>query len=88
MTKDKAIKVLGAETVQSLEEKSVEALKEGIVVSEASMKQMKEELEANEEYKGLKERLKDVSSGTREVNKRQKSIIQFSLSLLAEKGNN
>lgn len=84
MTKDKALKILGAETVEILEAKDALALKEGIVVSESAMKQMKEELEANEEYKSLKERLKDVSSGVREVNKRQRAMIAYSLSLLED----
>ena len=46
------------------------------------MVRIKKELENNDKYVNLKQSLKDLSAGKREVDKRQKAIILVALSLL------
>jgi len=83
---DKIEKALGKETMADLESLSEELLKDHTVVAEFSIKNAIAELEANLKYQELKESLKALSAGLREVKKRQNSIIQYCLSLLEDKG--
>ena len=51
-----------------------------------SIKQAKEELDATQEYQQLKADKSDLEGGLRDVKKRQNAIIQYSLHLMEEKG--
>lgn len=80
-------KILG-ETIQELDAQDTDALKQSIVRADQSIKQASDELEANPKFQELKESLKAVSEGLREVKKRQNAIVQYSLHLIEEKGKN
>lgn len=79
-------KALGKETVDSLGAGQPDELKITIVKAEQAMKEAKEELEANTKYQEIKEGLKALSEGMKEVNKRQRAVIEYCLHLLEEKG--
>lgn len=79
-------KALGKETMADLESLSMEVLKDRLVAAESSIKQAIDELEANPKYQEIKDSLKALSEGLREVKKRQNAIIQYSLSLMEDKG--
>lgn len=83
---EKIEKTLGLETVKELEAFDEASLKKRIVEANQAMKQVAEELEANEKYQEIKENKKALESGKREVNKRQKAVIAYCLSLLDSKG--
>jgi hypothetical protein len=83
---DKLERTLGKDTIADLNAVPVDMLKAHIVASEQSMKAAKEELEANPQYQELRENLKALSQGLREVNTRQRAIIQYCLHLIEEKG--
>ena len=72
------------EFTKELETKSVEELKQIIAASCANIKDAVDELEANPKFQELKESLKAISEGLREVKKRQNAIIQYSLHLIEE----
>jgi len=57
-------------------------LKQRIYLSNKAMQEVQEELEANPEYQALKENLKALSSGKREVFARQRAIIKYALELI------
>jgi len=79
---DKITKLLGSDLMQELNSLSSSDLKEKIIVAESMLKVAREELEANPNFQRLKDDLKDLSAGLREVNKRQKAIIDYALSVL------
>lgn len=79
-------KVLGKDTIQLLDQESVEGLQVKVTQSQASIKQACDELEANPKYQELKESLKALSQGLREVKTHQNAVAQYSLHLLEEKG--
>lgn len=83
---EKLEKVLGEETVAALSQSQVDELERSIVKAEASVKEAQEELEANPKYQELKESLKALSEGLKDVKKRQRAIVQYALHLLEEKG--
>ena len=81
---EKIVKILGEERVNEIQAKSKEELKEQIVQSEQAIKQAEEELEAKPSYQQLKEDLKAISQGLKEVRKFQKAISQLCLNNLEE----
>lgn len=81
---EKISKILGKDTIDSLNAQSVAELKNSIYVAEASIKDAVDELEANPKFQEIKESLKAISEGMKEVKKRQKAITQYSLHLLEE----
>ncbi len=83
---EKLIKSLGRSTTEDLDKMTVDELRNTIVHAESSMKQAKEELEDNPRFAAMKESLSDLSAGMREVNKRQRAIIQYALLKLEENG--
>ena len=83
---NKIEKALGKDKMAELEGLSAEELKSAIVAAESSVKQATDELERNQEFQALKESIKAMSEGLREVKKRQSNITQYSLHLLEEKG--
>ena len=83
---EKIEKALGKELMADLEAQDVAALKNRLVAAELSINHATDELEANPDYQRVKEDLKALSEGLREVKKRQNAIIQYSLSLIESKG--
>lgn len=83
---EKIEKTLGDETVSTLIGLSPEELKLRVLVAEVGMKEAQDELDANEEYQALKESKKDMEAALKDVNKRQKAVIAYSLHLLEGKG--
>ncbi len=79
---DKAIKALGEETLKEMEAMDTDALKKRIVEANESMRQVDDELEANEKYQETRENLKALTAGKRDVNKRQNAVIAVALHLL------
>jgi hypothetical protein len=79
-------KLLGPDTINDLKIMPKEELVNTVVQSEVSIKTAQEELEANEKYQELKEAVKAMSAGLREVKQRQNAIIQYCLHLKEEGG--
>lgn len=79
---DKVCKILGDETTVEMGALSDEDIKQRIIGASSAMKQVKDELEANPKYQDLKEDLKALTAGKKEVDKRQKAIIAYALHLL------
>jgi hypothetical protein len=79
-------KILGDDTLQHLDSCPVDVLKDTVCIAEHAINEALRELESNLKYQELKESLKAVTAGLREVKARQNAIIQYSLSLLEEKG--
>lgn len=78
----KALKNLSRDELDVINGLSRSDLKAMITDSSATMQKAEEELEANEKYQALKESLKDVTAGKREVFTRQKSIITVCLACI------
>lgn len=89
MLSDKKIakiqKVLGTELLADLEKLQVDVLKDTLVSAEHSIMEATRELEANPKYEDIKESLKALSSGLREVKQRQNAVIAYILSLLEDR---
>lgn len=83
---DKLTKTLGRCIIEDLNTQPSDILKNTVVGAEYSMKAAKDELESNPRYAAIKEQLADLSAGLKEVNKRQRAIIQYALHLMEEKG--
>jgi hypothetical protein len=81
---EKLEKILGKDKVLELQPMAREQLETQVVNASASIKQAQDELEANARYQEIKESLKDLSAGLKEVKKRQNAIIQYSLFLLEQ----
>lgn len=79
-------KALGKESMAELEALSAEDLKNRLVAAEHAIKDAIAELEANDKFQELKASIKAISEGLKEVKKRQNAVIQYSLSLLDDKG--
>lgn len=83
---EKIEKALGREFLSDLSALSEVALKNRIAESAGSIKHAQEELEANLKYQELKEGVKAISEGLKEVRKRQNNVITYCLNLLEERG--
>ena len=83
---EKLEKALGLETVQEMTSASVDELKNRIVQGEQAMVAAKAELEANMAYQELKASIKALSGGLRDLNKRQRAVIQYAIHLMESKG--
>jgi len=79
-------KILGKDLVDSLISQSPEELKSSVAQSAGAIKEASEALEANPSYQQLKESLKALSQGLREVKQFQNAKIQYALHLLEEMG--
>ena len=79
-------KALGKEGMADIESQAVDVLKNTVVAAEHAIMEAQRELEANPAYVELKESLKALSEGLRDVKKRQRAIIEYALSILEEKG--
>ncbi len=76
---DKIHKVLGKETIEEMDALDTGGLDTRIVQASAAIQEASDELQKNPAYLGAKSDLKDLSSGKREVNKRQRAIIEYAL---------
>jgi hypothetical protein len=76
----------GEEILRELEASDVEGLNKRIAQSTQAISEAKLELEANDEYMRSKENVKLLSSGLKEVRKRQNAIIKVCLQLRKDKG--
>lgn len=85
---DKICNTLGLEVVNDLNALDFKALEALIVVGTQAIKDAEEELEVNAQYQALKETLKALSLGMKEVKKFQNAKIQYCLYQLEEKGKN
>ena len=81
---DKLTKKLGIDTIQDLGKLDKAAMQSRIVQAEQAMQQAHDELEANPNYQELKENLKALMAGKREVNSRQRAVIEYCLYLMEE----
>lgn len=79
-------KALGKDTLAEIDAQPVDALKDTLVSAEHSIMEAARELESNEKYQEIKESLKVLSSGLREVKGRQNAIIAYVLHRLEESG--
>jgi len=79
-------KILGRERLGELEALSVDDLKNKVVAAESAIKFAQNELESNPKFQELKENLKALSEGMKEVKKHQKAVIDYAISLLEDKG--
>lgn len=78
------VKALGRSTVEEMDALDKEALRTTIISAESAMKQAKEELDDNPRYQSMKEAISDLAAGMKDVNKRQRAIIQYALLKLEE----
>lgn len=78
----KAFETLGTDTIKEMEAMGPEDLKKRIVEANEAMRGAADELERNPNYDKLREDLKALTQGKRELDKRQKAIILVALSLL------
>ncbi len=83
---EKIEKILGKDMIGDLDAMPVDVLKDHLIFSEQSINETIRELEANPKYQELKESLKALSEGLREVKKRQGAIIQYILHRLEDAG--
>lgn len=83
---EKIEKILGIETVKELEALDTLKVEDRIVAANQAMQLVEDELEANPKYQEIKENLKALQSGKREVNKRQKAVIKYCLHLIEDRG--
>ena len=79
---EKILKILGQDTVNEMSALSQIELRTIIVEANQAMQIVKDELEENEKYQELKESIKAISSGKKEVDKRQKARIDYALRLM------
>lgn len=80
--KDKALAKLDFDTVTGMESMDEQSLKQTIYEASNAMKQVRDELDANEKYQALLEGKKDMEAGKREVDARQKAKIAYALELM------
>ena len=83
---EKIEKILGEEKLAELNGLAEIELKSKIVAAEIAMKEATEELESNPIFIELKENLKALSSGLKEVKKHQNAQIAYILHLIEERG--
>lgn len=79
MKTDKVANALGRDTVEEMDAMNDVELKKVIVDANGAMKQVKEELDANQEYQAAKADVSHLSQGKRDVDKRQKAKIAYAL---------
>lgn len=83
---EKIVKILGKDVIGDLDAMPVDVLKDHLVFSEHSIMEATRELDANPKFQEIKQSLKDLSEGLREVKKRQNALIQYILHRLEESG--
>lgn len=83
---EKIMNNLDADTIEVMQAFDVNALKNLVVQSEQTITATKQDLEDSPQYQEAKENIKALSSGYKELKKRQTAKIQYALILLTEKG--
>jgi hypothetical protein len=83
---DKIKGALGVATIEEMDVMNEQELKTVVVEANTSMKQVDKELKENAQYQEAKENVKAMSQGKKEVDKRQKARIAYSLTRLEELG--
>jgi hypothetical protein len=83
---EKIVKLLGKDIVSEMDGADIETLNKIIVEAETSMKTAQDELDKNEQYQELKEKVKAMGAGKREVFARQKAKIAYALEMISSKG--
>ncbi len=83
---EKIANALGTEVLGDLDALSSTDLKNRIAQAVGSIKTTQDELEANPKFQELKEGLKAISEGLKEVKKRQGHVVAYCLHLLESKG--
>lgn len=86
MDNEKLVKALGRDTIDEMNTYREEDLNKTIVEATGAMRTAKDELDANEDYQKAKADCSLLSSGKREVDKRQKAKIAYSQNRLSELG--
>lgn len=81
-----ARKVLTNQDIKDFEAMDEVQLRTRLVQANEAMREVHDELEANEEYQQAKADCKHLSEGKRNVNKRQTAVVAYCLFLLNEKG--
>ena len=76
----------GQEVLQDLEAMDLADLNKRIAQANQAISETKAELDANEDYEKAKNDVKLLSSGFREVKKRQNAIIAVAVKLRKDKG--
>jgi hypothetical protein len=76
----------GEDMIRTLESMNIEGLNQRIAQANQAIAETKTELDANENYTEAKETSKVLSSGFREVKKRQNAIIAVAVQLRKDKG--
>lgn len=79
-------KILGKDKMADLESEHVNELQISISNAAAAIKETQDQLEVNPKYQELKENLKAISAGFKDVKRFQNAVIQYSLSLIEDKG--
>lgn len=82
----KAVKKLGNLTVEELDSLNENELKSRVVQASQAMKEVEEELAANDEYQILKDKVSAMSQGKKDVDARQKAIVKYCLHRVTEIG--
>ncbi len=83
---EKIEKILGVELVNEINAFDDSTLKQTIVSAEQAMELVQKELDENQEYQALREKLLDMTAAKKEVFKFQKAKISLALNALASKG--
>lgn len=87
MTKvERAMNQLSSDDIRELEAMDLVGLNARVVVASEAMRLVAQELEDNQAYQKVKEDKAALEAGKKEVNKRQKAIIEVCLHLRNEKG--
>lgn len=76
-------KILGKDKIVEIEQGDLQSI---ITNASASIKQAQDELAANPQYQELKESLKALSAGLKEIKQRQNAIIEYALHTIEERG--
>lgn len=82
---NKIEKILAPDQIAEFSAMSADLLTSRITASELAIKKAVDELESNPKYQDLKESLKDVSAGLRDVKKHQRAIIDYCTHLIEDK---
>jgi hypothetical protein len=83
---EKVLKAIPEYVKEEMDTMGEEELRQVIVQAHGAMKQVEEELAANEKYQQAKQAVSDLSQGKRETNKYQKAKIAYSLGRLEQIG--
>ena len=84
--REKLLKKLGAGVAEELDAQDSKGLKASIVSAEATIREVRQEMEQDEKLQGAKAIVKDLSGPYRDAVKAQQAKIQYALQLLDDRG--